>query len=82
MEPVNLDYSTKNIPIASPKEYLKCLVDNTESFPRRARWKAYCFLNPCDPTNKQTFGFNTTTLGFVHFYIISRHRYEMNTFNV
>ena len=60
MEPVNLGYSTKNVPIAPPKEYLKCLVDKTESFLRRVRWKAYCYLNPCDPTNKQTFGFNTT----------------------
>ena len=32
MEPVNLGYSTKNIPIAPPKEYLKFLFDKTESF--------------------------------------------------
>ena len=41
MEPVNLGYSTKNIPIAQPKEYLKYLVEKTESFLRRVRWKAY-----------------------------------------
>ena len=32
MEPVNFGYSTKNIPIAQPKEYLKYLVEKTESF--------------------------------------------------
>jgi hypothetical protein len=61
MEPVNLGYSTKNIPIAQPKEYLKCLVEKTESFLRRVRWKAYHFLKPTQPeAAKQTFGFNTT----------------------
>ncbi|CAB4012136.1 Hypothetical predicted protein, partial [Paramuricea clavata] len=61
MEPTNLGYSTKNIPIAQPKEYLKCLVEKTESFLRRVRWKAYHFLKPTqsEPT-KETFGFNTT----------------------
>ena len=60
MEPVNLGYSNKNIPIAPPKKYLKFLADKTEIFLRRVRWKAYHFLNPCQPTNKQTFGFKTT----------------------
>jgi hypothetical protein len=32
MEPVNLEYSTKNTPIAQPKKYLKCLVDKTNLF--------------------------------------------------
>ncbi len=61
MEPVNLGYSTKNIPIVQPKEYLKCLVEKTESFLRRVRWKAYHFLKPTQPeAAKETFGFNTT----------------------
>ena len=60
MEPVNLGYSTKNIPIAPSKEYLKCLVEKTESFLRRVRWKAYHFLHPSQPTEKETFGFRTT----------------------
>jgi hypothetical protein len=61
MEPTNLGYSTKNIPIAQPKEYLKCLVEKSESFLRRVRWKAYHFLKPTqsEPA-KETFGFNTT----------------------
>ena len=60
MEPVNLGYSTKNIPIAQPKEYLKCLVDKTESFLRRVRWKAYHYLKPSQSPVYETFGFRTT----------------------
>ena len=61
MEPVNFGYSTKNIPIAQPKEYLKYLVEKTESFLRRVRWKAYHFLKPTQhEAAKETFGFNTT----------------------
>jgi hypothetical protein len=51
---------TKNIPIAKPKEYLKCLLEKTESFLRRVRWKAYHFLNPVDTPDRETFGFPTT----------------------
>ena len=61
MEPINLGYSTKNIPIAQPKQYLKCLVEQTESFLRRVRWKACYFLKPTHhEAAKETFGFNTT----------------------
>ena len=60
MERVNLGYSTKNIPIAAPNEYLKCLIENTESFLRRVRWKAYHYLHPTETSAKETFGFNST----------------------
>ena len=60
MEPVNFGYSTKNIPIAQPKEYLRCLIEKTESFLRRMRWKAFHFMNPTEPSTKETFGFKTT----------------------
>ena len=60
MEPVNLGYSTKNIPIAKPAEYLTCLIDKTDSFLRRVRWKAYHFLNPTKSDKTKTFGFLTT----------------------
>ena len=60
MEPVNFGYSTKNIPIARPNEYLRCLIDKTESFLRRMRWKAFHFINSTVPTTKETFGFKTT----------------------
>ena len=52
MEPVNLGYSDKNIPIAKPREYLKCLIEKTESFLRRVRWKAYHFLHIMTIRNK------------------------------
>ncbi len=61
MERYNLGYSTKNIPIAKPNDYLKCLINKTELFLRRMRWKALFFLNPdIKPSSKETFGFNTT----------------------
>ena len=62
MEPVNLGYPDKNIPIAKPREYLKCLFEKTESFLRRVRWKVYHFLNPSDKATRDTFGFPTTKL--------------------
>ena len=55
-----LGYSTKNIPIAKPTENLKCLIDKTDSFLRRVRWKAYHFLNPTKSSKTETFGFPTT----------------------
>ena len=61
MEPVNLGYSTKNIPIAHPTDYLKYLIEKTESFLRRVRWKACHFLKPTEkPTTKESFEFLTT----------------------
>ena len=61
MEPTNLGYSTKNIPTAQPNVYLRCLIEKTQSFLQRMRWKAHHFLNPTDsPTQKETFGFKTT----------------------
>ena len=64
MEPVNLGYSTKNIPTAQSREYSKRLLEKTESFLRRVIWKAYHFLKPATknhPANRDTFGFHTTT---------------------
>ena len=46
MERVSFNYSTKNIPVASKREYTKQLIDKTEQFLRRMRWKAFHFLNP------------------------------------
>ena len=61
MERYNLGYSTKNVPVAKHSEYLKCLIEKTELFLRRMRWKAFFFLNPnIKPSAKETFGFNTT----------------------
>ena len=62
MEPTNLGYSTKNIPTAQPNIYRRYLIEKTQSFLQRLRWKAHHFLHPTNTsTNKETFGFKTTT---------------------
>ena len=61
MEPINFGYSTKNIPVAKPEVYMKCLIEKTESFLQRMRWKALYFLHPAtDSLIKEMFGFKTT----------------------
>ena len=58
---VSLGYSCKNIPLAQPKTFLKCLIEKTESLLGRMRWKAFCFSNPeAVPSAKETFGFKST----------------------
>ena len=59
MERVSFNYSTKNIPVASKKEHIRQLIDKTEQFLCRMRWKAYHFLNPYEQPEKETFGFKT-----------------------
>lgn len=51
--------STKNIPVASEKDYTKQLIEKTEEFLRRMRWKAFHFLSPTTPADKKTFGFKS-----------------------
>ena len=61
MEQVNWDYSTKNIPIPSDKEYRQALIQKTSEFMKRAVWKAYFVLNPTEtPVRKETFGFKSS----------------------
>ena len=61
MEQVNFSYSTKNIPVAPKSSYLKCLIDKTESFIRRLRWKCFFYKNPqATSAQKETYGFNST----------------------
>ena len=61
MEKFNISYSTKNIPLPSRNDYLQRLIEKTEQFLRRMRWKAHFFLNP-DTTScsKETYGFKST----------------------
>ena len=59
MERVSFHYSTKNIPEASNKEYIKQLIDKTEQFLCSMRWKAFHFLNREKAVAKETFGFKT-----------------------
>ena len=61
IRPINFGYSTKNIPVAKPEIYMKCLIEKTESFLKRMRWKASHFLHPVtESSTKETFGFKTT----------------------
>ena len=60
MDRISFEYSTKNIPTASKSSYLKRLIEKTELFMKRMRWKAHFFLNPkTTPTEQETYGFNT-----------------------
>ena len=61
MEKFNISYSTKNIPLPSRSDYLQRLIEKTEQFLRRIRWKAYFFLNPdTTSSSKETYGFKST----------------------
>jgi len=60
MEKINLNYSTKNIPLPSRNEYMKRLIKKTEHFLRRLRWKAHYFLHGQEETsNKEMYGFRS-----------------------
>lgn len=60
MEKVSFDYSTKNIPTATRANYTRRLIEKTELFLKRMRWKAFFHLNP-NITGKSldSFGFNS-----------------------
>ena len=60
MEKFNIGYSTKNIPLPSHNDFLQRLIEKTEQFLRRMRWKAYFFLNPDTSSSKDTYGFKST----------------------
>lgn len=61
MDAVSFDYSTKNIPIVSNREaYLKKILDKTELFLKRMRWRAFFYLNPTiKSTAQDTYGFKS-----------------------
>lgn len=61
MELVNLNYSTKNIPIPSNREYTTKLIEMTEKLLKRMRWKTFFFLHPeiKNSNNINTFGFKS-----------------------
>ena len=59
MERTSFNYSTKCIPVASKRDYEKCMIEKTEQLLRRMRWKAFYFLNPTENADKETFGFKT-----------------------
>ena len=60
MESTRFDYSTKNIPLPSEKDYNRKLIEKTEHLCKRMRWKAHFYLNPTtDGKRKETFGFKS-----------------------
>ena len=67
MNPTDLGYSLKNIPITSKYNYLKQLTEKVENFIKRIRWKAYFFdKSDCDAGDNNNndecnpgFGFKT-----------------------
>ncbi|KAJ8027867.1 hypothetical protein HOLleu_29941 [Holothuria leucospilota] len=60
MDQINYGYSTKNITIPQRSEYIKTLIEKTESFIKRLRWKAYFYLNPDrSPPGKENYGFKS-----------------------
>ena len=59
MECINFEYSTKNIPIPSEREYTMKLIEMTEHFLKRIRWKAFYYLHPEARSEKETYGFKS-----------------------
>lgn len=60
MDKVHINYSLKNIPIPNEFEYKKVLIQKTENFIKRLRWKTYFFETPeARGKGKKTYGFKT-----------------------
>ena len=62
MEKTNLQYSTKNIPIATNREYTLKLIEKIEAVIKRMRWKAIFFDSENEQENEVTenYGLKTT----------------------
>ena len=58
MDRISFEYSTKNIPTAPRPMYLKRLIEKSELFMKRIRWKAYFYLNP--KASESDNGFHTS----------------------
>ena len=60
MESTRFYNSTNDIPLPSETEYKRKLIDKTEHFCKRVRWKAFFFLNHnVEGSRKETFGFSS-----------------------
>ena len=61
MELKNFGYSLKNIPLPNKKTYTKLMIEKTQSFLKRLRWKAFFFDNPSENSGdkKQNFRFKS-----------------------
>ena len=60
MEKVSFQYSIKNIPSSSRDIYNLRLIEQTEKFLKRLRWKAFFYLNPKIKVHQhENFGFKS-----------------------
>ena len=59
MERFDINYSKKNIPLPSEKQYKLQLTSKVESVIKRMRWKAMQFLGKLDQNGTETYGFKT-----------------------
>ena len=57
MERFNINYSKKNIPIPTEKEYKTQLIAKVENFTKRMRWNFLEFLGKLGSNEKETFDF-------------------------
>ena len=61
MEKFEIEYSMKNIPIPSLRQYKIQLISKFEKVIKRMRWKSLKFLGKLSSdNNNQTFGFQST----------------------
>ena len=60
----NFGYSLKNIPVPQKVPYMKALVEKTESFLKRMRWRAHFFTNDTEDSEEisENFGFKSRTV--------------------
>lgn len=57
-----LEYSTKNIPVHSRREYKLALINSFQKLAHRLSWKAWHFLHPNEnPDLKENFGLTSTS---------------------
>ena len=59
MDKVKFDYSLKNIPLPNQNSYLKTLIDQTQKFFQRIRWKIYWIDKEKNKKPKEMYGFKT-----------------------
>ena len=62
MEKFEIEYSMKNIPIPSQRQYKLQLISKAEKLIKRMRWKTLQFLGKLssDNNNNETSGFQST----------------------
>ena len=79
MDKVNFDYSLKNIPIPDQNNYLKSLIDKTQKFFQRIRWKVYWIdKEKNDDIQKEKYGFKTEKCAPQHHELVKFENDIMN----